>query len=129
MLMPMPTALVVDDDLQLLDLASRLLTMDGMDVLRAASAEDALAVASDAGPLDLLFTDVVLPGRSGIELALDLVAARPGLPVLLTTGEWHGEVRKAIDASALPYLLKPYGLDEVHEAIHRVLGPPPSVQP
>jgi len=37
--------------------------------------------------------------------------------------------RKAIDASALPYLLKPYGLDEVHEAIHRVLGPPPSVQP
>ncbi len=122
--MPADTILVVDDDLQLLMLAARMLKVEGYVVHTAPSTEEALDVAAGLEPISLLFTDVVLPGRSGLELAVELRETRPELPVLVTTGEWHGNVRTAIDRSGFHLLCKPYDFDEIHAAVRRAMTTP-----
>jgi PAS domain S-box-containing protein len=80
------TILVVDDAEGLRELARRLLERLGYTVLVAANADEALAIFATAGPIDLLLTDVVMPGASGPRLGRQLVAQRPGLRVLYMSG-------------------------------------------
>jgi CheY-like chemotaxis protein len=108
--------LIVEDDLDLLDLAARMLEAEGHLVQRAADGEEGLA-AAEAAPVDLLFTDVVLPGISGIELAGRLAAARPDLAVVLTTGQTDPAQLEDIRTTGLPLLRKPYGAAALREAI------------
>jgi len=68
---------------------------------------------------DLVFSDVVMPGISGVELAAELRHKCPGLPVLLTTGYSDDLVQGLSDAAVL---VKPYGGKELSEAIRRLLG-------
>ncbi len=81
------TILLVEDETPVRDLTRRCLEQRGYAVLQAASAEDALDVlARHPGRLDLLLTDVVMPGASGPELARRLTAERPDLHVLFVSG-------------------------------------------
>jgi hypothetical protein len=81
------TVLVVEDEELVLDVASRILTNNGYHVLRARSGADALkAIAGHAGPIDLLLTDVVMPGATGKEVAESVRDARPGIRVLFMSG-------------------------------------------
>jgi signal transduction histidine kinase/GAF domain-containing protein len=81
------TILVVDDDDDVLDVATHALTGFGYTVLVARDGPTALAIIESGRPLDLLFTDVVMPsGMTGIELARRACRARPGLKVVLTSG-------------------------------------------
>ncbi len=81
------TVLVVEDEELVLDVASRILTNNGYHVLRARSGADALkAIAGHAGPIDLLLTDVVMPGATGKEVAESVCDARPGIRVLFMSG-------------------------------------------
>lgn len=113
-----PVALVVEDDAPLLELASQILERDGYRIVRAASAEEALTIAAEER-LALLFTDVVLPGCSGLELAANLVADRPDLPVLITTGQWDDAVRRTVERAGHHVLLKPYTAPQVVDAARR----------
>jgi len=123
------TILLVEDEEPVRRLGKRILEQDGFTVLVAEHAAEAMRVAARwDGPIDLLVTDVVMPGRSGVELAHDLEVQRPGLPVLFTSGypettrgRWEpnegwgaflqkpftpaelvGAVRAAIDAARAP---------------------------
>ena len=84
---PLPTVLVVDDDRALRTLLYRFLNENGYDVLTAASGVDALVFCRQFWhPIDLLVTDVEMPGMSGFELAEHVHALRPETRILVMTG-------------------------------------------
>ena len=78
--------LVVEDNPEVRAFSVMSLSELGYCVLQAADAEAALSILRSVQRLDLLFTDVVLPGRTGKVLADQSAIARPGLKVLFTTG-------------------------------------------
>jgi PAS domain S-box-containing protein len=81
------TILVAEDESAVRELAGEVLRKFGYTVLEAVDGEDALRIAADhGGVIDLLLTDVVMPGVNGQELAKRLTAQRPGLRVLYMSG-------------------------------------------
>jgi CheY-like chemotaxis protein len=83
--------LVVDDDPEVRRLAVRQLRSLGYRVLEASEAVGALAILDGPEPVDLMFSDVIMPGRvTARELAEEAQRRRPGLPVLFTSGHAHG---------------------------------------
>ena len=114
------TVLVVDDEPLVRDLVTTALERDGYVVLAAASADEALARDRDhAGPIDLVLTDVAMPGLRGPELVALLGARRPGLRPLYMSGYVGGET-----PSATPLLAKPFGLAALHRAVREALAEP-----
>jgi signal transduction histidine kinase len=122
------TILVVEDQEAVGDLAEAVLADAGYRVLRAPDGPRALAVLDDprTGPIDLLFSDVVMPGGlSGLEVARAALARRPGLPILLTTGYAHASLGLRGDGNRpaeFPILDKPYRRTDLLATIHEVLG-------
>ena len=80
------TILLVEDEEPVRRVAGRILERAGYRVLAVADGEDALRIAAATPRIDLLLTDVVMPGMSGTRLADHLRAARPSLPVLYMSG-------------------------------------------
>jgi PAS domain S-box-containing protein len=81
------TILLVEDEAMVREPARRMLARHGYTVLAASNAEEALLMArDDLAEIQLLLTDVIMPGRSGKELAADLVHATPGIKVLYMSG-------------------------------------------
>ncbi|WP_421119264.1 ATP-binding protein [Aquihabitans daechungensis] len=101
------TILLVDDEPEVRTTTGRILTHAGYTVIAAGDAAEALSVvvAGDL-PIDLLVTDVVMPGRSGIDLAHDVTTRHPGLPVLLLSG-FVGESAHGGLPADLPFPLLP----------------------
>jgi CheY-like chemotaxis protein len=101
--------LLAEDDAAVATVAEAMLTDLGHEVMRAQNAEQALQVLRSARPVDLLFSDVIMPGGvNGVELAHQAVALRPGLKVLLSSGYAGDSVDKALAEGAWPFLRKPY---------------------
>ena len=80
------TILIVDDELAILEYAGGVLEEYGYAVLTASNAASALVMLRSNDRIDLLFTDLVMPGFDGIELARRAGEEIPGLRVLFTTG-------------------------------------------
>ena len=116
----METVLVVDDDQAVRRLASRILSEAGYRVIEAGHPEAALAEAA-ATRVDLVLTDVFMPGMSGAELASHLRADAPGLPVLLMTGAPDGI--RPVNGSGNPVevLAKPFLAAELLARVGRLL--------
>jgi PAS domain S-box-containing protein len=102
------TILVVEDQAEVRRIVVRQLTSLGYRVLEAEDASTAFQALRTGTPIDLLFTDVVMPGVSGIEVAAAARAARPGLRVLLTSGFADGLAGGAPVGVADAVLTKPY---------------------
>ncbi|MEQ1911924.1 MAG: response regulator, partial [Vicinamibacterales bacterium] len=103
------TILVVDDEDGIRELAKRLLERLGYTVLVAATADEALRLSDETSSIDILLTDVVMPGASGPDLAAHLVERRPGLKVIYMSGYTeHPLVRHAALAPGFAFLSKPY---------------------
>ena len=100
------TVLLVEDNDQVREFAESLLTELDYRVLSAPSAVEALEALA-ANHVDLLFSDVMMPGMSGVELAQRARDLRPDLPVLLASG--YSEEMAGGDARAFETLAKPYG--------------------
>jgi PAS domain S-box-containing protein len=104
------TVLVVEDDEGLLRLVSELLEHDGFAVRSASSADEALALfAADGDAIEVVVTDVVMPGMGGIELGRELRAARPDLKLLFMSG--YSEERLAEggpDRAGTGFIQKPF---------------------
>jgi DNA-binding NtrC family response regulator len=113
--------LVVDDEAAQRDILGGFLRKQGFDVQEAASAPEALAVLR-AEPIDLVLTDVRMPGMSGLELLREVHALNPEIPVLVLTA--YGNVVDAVAAmrdGAVDYLTKPVDIDAVLHRVQKVL--------
>lgn len=113
--------LVADDEDMLRNLVQEILEEHGYVVLTASDGERALSASrAYASDIDLLVSDIRMPQLSGIELATRILAERPGIRVLLTSGTTQPPSTQA------PFLWKPFTLDEFITKIKEVLnGPPP----
>jgi DNA-binding NtrC family response regulator len=113
-----PTVLVVDDEEDLRDLAEIILIEFGCAVLKAASGEDALRILEgDFLRIDLLFSDVMMPGMSGFGLAKRAQEVRPGLRVLLTSAYVDPQLAAAMSDGYWRILPKPYRAAQLIAAI------------
>jgi PAS domain S-box-containing protein len=123
--------LIVDDNAEVLELAESVLSDLGYRVTTAPDARAALALLADPGfAIDLLFTDVVMPGgMNGIRLATEARRGRPQLRVLLSTG-FVDPREEAMSTSARPHgfpvIPKPYRRGELARRVRRVLDSGPA---
>jgi two-component system, cell cycle sensor histidine kinase and response regulator CckA len=99
--------LVVEDNPLVRAVTCRTLTAAGYQVVEAATAEDALREKARGEPIELVVTDVVLPGLNGRELAGRLQSERPGLKILFVSGYTGGAVVGS-DVPSGTYLQKPF---------------------
>jgi len=115
--------LVVEDEPQLRDLFIRILAQKGYQVSAAASGEEALlAVRNRKRAIDLLVTDVVLPGATGPEIARELQVLQPGLQVLFISGYAEDAiVRRGVLEPGLEFLEKPFTPAELSQRVRQVL--------
>jgi two-component system NtrC family sensor kinase len=107
--------LVVDDDIDNLKLSATIIESLGCSVLAARSSEDALAILDSGAHVDLLFSDVVMPGISGISLARLVRERRPALPIVLATG-YPDAVDQVTESGAIA-LIKPYSIPRLESVI------------
>ncbi|ROQ01407.1 PAS domain S-box-containing protein [Stella humosa] len=115
--------LLVEDDPLVASLVASTLGDLGYAVALAASGEEALARLQAGLTIDLLFSDMVMPGAiSGADLAREAIALRPGMPVLLATG--YSE--ELAELSGLRVLAKPYRIDDLTAAIEQALAGRPA---
>lgn len=112
--------LVVEDDDEVAALTVEMIHELGYDTTRVASAEAALGALADRRAVDIVFSDVMMPGRmNGVELAQEIRRRRPNLPVLLTSGYAEAARRKA-GAQLIKIIPKPYRIDELRDALAAV---------
>ena len=115
----MATILIVDDDPGVLRLAAIVLEQGGYQVMRASSGIEALMIYSSyAQRVDLLLTDVDMPGMTGIELAARVSTNRPAVKILLMTGALPGGIELP---EPYPVLPKPFRPATLREAVQRAL--------
>lgn len=115
--------LVVEDDDALRETVVERLEMLGYAAIEAPDAHAAISALQAGEPVDLVFSDLVMPGgMSGRDLARWLNEHKPGVPVLLTSG-YFGPPEDADDLPDLPLLRKPYTLVALAAALRRALGP------
>ena len=115
--------LLVEDDDEVATLVSEMLLHLGYEVTRTASAQAALGALANDRPVDIVFSDIMMPGgMNGIELAREIRRRRPGLPILLTSG--HPEaVRRDAQAERIELLPKPYEIKTLSASLSRVARP------
>ena len=114
--------LVVDDEREVLILVRILAEREGYRVLEASSGEEALHILQERMlEPELLLTDIVMPGMSGLALAAQVHHIRPSLPVIFMTG-FADEYQAELSGSVC--LRKPFRAAELLTAIQDVIGPP-----
>jgi len=112
--------LVVEDNLEVGRFANQILQDLGYQTTWATNAEQALELAgADALGFDAVFSDVVMPGITGVALARELRRRRPGLPVVLTSG--YSEELAESGYEGLVFLPKPYSADQVSQVLAKAL--------
>jgi DNA-binding NtrC family response regulator len=115
--------LLVDDDLILLDTLREFLANEGFAVTVAASGEEAEdLLAGAAPPFDLVLTDLVMPGKTGMDVLKSALKWNPGCTVLVLSG--YGTVREATEAmekGAFGMVSKPLQLEAFRQTLRRIL--------
>ncbi len=119
------TILVVEDQEEVRKLALESLRTYGYRVMEAANAGEALLLSKrHDGPVNLLLTDVVMPGMSGRELAEQLQPLRPEMKVLFVSGYTDNVITHGVLDSGAAFLAKPFTPETLAAKIREVLGPP-----
>jgi DNA-binding response OmpR family regulator len=115
------SVLVIEDEPGIVDFLERGLRAQGFTVASARDGDTGLAMALDTVP-DIVVLDMLLPGRSGLEVLRELHGQRPELPVIVLTalGEVDDRVT-GLDAGAVDYLTKPFSLAELSARIRAAL--------
>jgi PAS domain S-box-containing protein len=125
------TVLLAEDEEAVRSLARQVLQSGGYAVLEAGDGAQALSLAElHGGPIDLLVTDVVMPGLDGPGLVERLSALRPGLRVLYLSGYTDdGVVRHDVSQEAVHFLHKPFSAAALSQKVREVLDSPPRAEP
>jgi CheY-like chemotaxis protein len=117
------TILLVEDEIALRRLTGRILASAGYTVLEAGSGDEALAVlARHDGPVHLMFTDVVMPGMNGRDLARRAAETRPELKVLYASGYTDDTIfRHGVLDDGSRFISKPFAPRDLRRKIREIL--------
>ena len=108
--------LLVEDDKEVAALTREMLTSLGFTVIHAASPAAALGALANERSIDIVFSDIMMPGGvSGLELAREIKRRQPNLPVVLTTG--YAEAAANLENERFRVLLKPYSVEALADAL------------
>jgi CheY-like chemotaxis protein len=117
---PSPTVLLVEDELLISQLVADWLSERGFAVHAAATGDEALAYMGDGGAVDVLFTDINLPGGiDGAELAQRARQMRPDLPIVYASGR-HGCCDIGAVVARSVFVAKPYDPADVCSLLERL---------
>jgi signal transduction histidine kinase len=115
------TILVVEDDIEVAEIAVATLANYGYDVRTAYRAQAALDLLRRGEKIDLVFSDIVMPGEmDGVELAAEITQHYPGLPMLLTTG--YSDACSDAEAQGFQIIGKPYRSQQLCSRISAMLA-------
>jgi PAS domain S-box-containing protein len=117
--------LLVEDDKSVREFAARVLAQNGYSVLCAGNTQEAMHILEEEGwRFDLVFSDVVLPDRSGLDLADDVIAHGTPVRILLSSGYTGKRSRwETIRQRGISFLQKPYTLAQLLTAIREATAP------
>jgi PAS domain S-box-containing protein len=120
------TILIVEDEAAVRRLASRVLQSAGYTILAAAGGAEALSMLEQHdGPVDLVLTDVVMPGLSGTDLGLQLMRARPQMKIVYASGYADSAIQHhdLID-TPVHFIAKPYAVENLRRIVREALDAP-----
>ena len=121
--------LLVEDDDEVAALTGEMLDQLGYEVARAASATAALGALANGRRIDIVFSDIMMPGgMNGVDLLREIRRRRPDLPVVLTSGYAEAAAREA-NAAGVHILPKPYRLDDLSAALQTAMSNRTSLRP
>ena len=112
--------LLVEDNEEVGNLAESLLGELGHAVMRARSGPEALHFTDEGAVFDIVFSDVVMPGMSGLELASQIKDRRPNVPIILTTG--YSDQISTAGSQGFPVVRKPYRMEALATAVDEALA-------
>ena len=116
--------LLVDDEKMIASTGGQLLKILGYESVACTSSVEALQYYSDhTGEIDIVITDLTMPGMNGVELAEKILAISPEMPVILCTGFNEGLTKeKALKAGIRAFLMKPYTSAELSRILSDVIS-------
>jgi two-component system, cell cycle sensor histidine kinase and response regulator CckA len=110
--------LVVDDDNPTRQTIARMLEAGGFSVVQAASGTEALdRLAAGGDEIDIVLSDVTMPGMTGIDLSYQIQNLYPGMPVAIVSGDVSELERSIIGRSAVPFIKKPFHAESLYSAV------------
>ncbi len=122
------SVLVVDDEPSVRDFIKAALRHVGFKVIEAGDGIEALGIIAAGTPVNLVLTDVVMPGMGGLELLVGLHRARPGLPAIVVSGKVDTEsdpFRNLTDIIGVKRVLaKPFSVAQLVSAVRQAVGFP-----
>lgn len=120
---PGPTVLLADDEQFFRIVLGKMLGDAGFTVVaEAADGEEAVTRFRESAP-DLVFMDIYMPNKSGIEATRDIVAINPRAKILICSGTgYEDDINAALQAGARGTIFKPFFEDEVLETVRKVLA-------
>ncbi len=125
------TILIVEDDEGVLDLAINMFQFAGYSVLTAGSAAEGLARFQEHPEIDLVFSDLILPGGvTGIEMAKNILAEQPNTLFLMVTGysdKGKALAKKTEQMPNMDCIAKPYDINEVTAKVEAMIASRPAV--
>lgn len=116
-----PLVLVVDDEFLVRSVLSEILKDAGFHVIQAESAGEATAILTQYPQVDLVFSDVKMPGMDGFELARWVNEHKSDMPVILASG-YAGKTNMASELRCAEILRKPFDFDTVIEKIRATIS-------
>lgn len=117
-----PVILLVEDESIVREVTREVLVHAGYSVLECATPVQALEVAARyPGPIDLLLTDVVMPGMNGADLAIRLQSLQPDMVTVFMSGYAQKDVMQKIKGSSAIHIQKPFTIDGLLSQIGKVL--------
>ncbi|HTZ50067.1 MAG TPA: sigma 54-interacting transcriptional regulator, partial [Spirochaetia bacterium] len=114
--------LVIDDEPNVRTVLTMLLEDDGYEVLVAENGEAGMAVIEDGPPVDLVITDLKMPGRDGLGVLKRMREIGREAPVIMISA--YGSIEKAVEAmknGAADFITKPFNKDVIRHVVHQIL--------
>jgi CheY-like chemotaxis protein len=120
------TVLVVDDHDATRQTIARMLEAGGFSVRTASSGSEALErLARESGEIDLVLSDVTMPGMNGIDLSYQIREQYPDLPVAIVSGDVSELERSIIGRADVPFIKKPFHAESLYSAVRDAIRQAP----
>ena len=114
--------LVVDDDNATRQTIARMLEAGGFAVVQASSGTEALdRLAAGTDDIDIVLSDVTMPGITGIDLSYQIRNLYPGMPVAIVSGDVSELERSIIGRSDVPFIKKPFHAESLYSAVREAI--------